>query len=247
MKEVYYVYLLLDPLNFYLPFYIGKGKDQRCYSHLSESMETSENKRKTKHIIHIRNNGHEPIVMKWIENIDEDMAYNIEMELIERFGRKGLDTSGILMNYNKGGPNPPVMVGADNPMFGKTRPKDVKDAISRAKKGRPAWNKGKPRPQSVKDAISRANKGRKDPYKGTRRSDDVRERMRLGWKKFKEQNPNHKFKGFSKESHSEETKAKISKANKGQIPWNKEKPMTEEAKKKALETKRRNKLIKNGR
>ena len=54
-KIGYYVYVFVDPFTDTV-FYIGKGKDNRCFSHLN-SLDESE---KSKHIIEIKNKGKEP-------------------------------------------------------------------------------------------------------------------------------------------------------------------------------------------
>ena len=42
---MYYIYAYIDPRT-NLPFYIGKGKDDRKYDHLKETDENTENKEK---------------------------------------------------------------------------------------------------------------------------------------------------------------------------------------------------------
>jgi hypothetical protein len=57
---MYYVYELIDP-RVNLPFYVGKGKDNRVYFHLSEkSRAKSDNQRKFNKIQKIRECGYEP-------------------------------------------------------------------------------------------------------------------------------------------------------------------------------------------
>ena len=238
LKADYYVYMLLDPRKFYLPFYVGKGKDNRCKIHLTETLANTNNKRKVGYIRNMRIDGYEPSIMLWKDCLIESKAYELETKLINDFGRKGFDKDGILMNITKGGTGGPVMKGAKNPIYGTKRPQSVRDAISKANKGKTPWNRGIPRTEAVKDAIGKANKERVDPYKGKKRSDKARNNIREGVSKFRKANPNHKIKSRPI-THTEETKKKISKANKGQIPWNKGIPMSEEAKKKSLETRRR--------
>lgn len=96
--EKFYVYLLLDPTNFYLPFYIGKGSGARWKKHLQETLKTTSNARKFHRIQKIRSQGLEPKVMFWQTNMFEEEAYDLETKLIERFGRKRYDNEGILEN-----------------------------------------------------------------------------------------------------------------------------------------------------
>lgn len=100
----FYVYLLLDPRNYYLPFYVGKGTGRRCFQHLIKNYNPYSNPYKTRKINNIRKSGYEPIVMIWQDNLEEDIALNLEETLIKRFGRKC--DGGILTNLlltNNGG------------------------------------------------------------------------------------------------------------------------------------------------
>ena len=95
---MYYVYELIDPrVNF--PFYVGKGKNDRVYFHLSEkSRAKTDNERKFNKIQKIRKEGYEPEIkiVKYFEN--EDDAYDYEEQLIKKYGRVRYDENGILMN-----------------------------------------------------------------------------------------------------------------------------------------------------
>ena len=62
---MYYIYALIDPIN-NVPFYIGKGKNDRAYKHLQGK--DKGNKKKTDRIEIIRRLGHEPKVDFIIEN-----------------------------------------------------------------------------------------------------------------------------------------------------------------------------------
>lgn len=95
---MYYVYNLIDP-RINLPFYVGKGSNNRAYSHLSEqSRAKSENKRKYNKIQKIRQEGYEPEVriVKYFDNEEESYLY--EEELIQKYGRIRYDKDGILTN-----------------------------------------------------------------------------------------------------------------------------------------------------
>jgi hypothetical protein len=89
--------MLVDPRD-NQPFYIGKGKGRRAKTHLWPKPETR-NVYKENKITIIREEGLEPIINYIIENIlDEKLAYDIEKELILKYGRKGYDKDGILTN-----------------------------------------------------------------------------------------------------------------------------------------------------
>ena len=95
---MYYVYELIDP-RVNLPFYVGKGKDNRVYFHLSEkSRAKSDNQRKFNKIQKIRKEGYEPEVkiVEYFEN--ENDAYFYEESLIQKYGRIRYDEGGILTN-----------------------------------------------------------------------------------------------------------------------------------------------------
>ena len=95
---MFYVYELIDP-RVNLPFYVGKGKDDRSYFHLSEkSRAKSDNERKFNKIQKIRKEGYEPEVkiVEYFEN--ENDAYFYEESLIQKYGRIRYDEGGILTN-----------------------------------------------------------------------------------------------------------------------------------------------------
>ena len=95
---MFYVYELIDP-RVNLPFYVGKGKDDRVYFHLSEKTRAkSDNERKFNKIQKIRKEGYEPEVkiVEYFEN--ENDAYFYEEVLIKKYGRIRYDEGGILTN-----------------------------------------------------------------------------------------------------------------------------------------------------
>ena len=89
----YYVYALIDPRT-NTPFYIGKGSKNRMFDHLKDNRGV----RKQEVISQIRKDGLEPVPTKLVENLTEDDAYKKEIELIKKYGRKGIDENGILCN-----------------------------------------------------------------------------------------------------------------------------------------------------
>jgi hypothetical protein len=107
---MYYVYELIDP-RVNLPFYVGKGKDNRVYFHLSEkSRAKSENKRKYNKIQKIREEGYEPEI-KIVEYFEkEEDSYLYEESLILKYGRIRYDENGILTNICESS-RPPKLKG----------------------------------------------------------------------------------------------------------------------------------------
>lgn len=98
-KLMYYVYALIDPRS-NLPFYIGKGKDNRALSHFTENALYKEgNTKKTAKIKKLQSLGYKPMIEFYAQNIeDEKLAYFIESFYIKTLGRIGFEENGILTN-----------------------------------------------------------------------------------------------------------------------------------------------------
>jgi len=181
----FYVYLLLDPTRFYLPFYIGKGCGNRWRSHLNETLEKTSNPRKYHRIQKIRKQGVEPKVMFWDKELDEGSAYDLEEFLIRRFGRKRYEVGGILENLMLEARLPGLShcqnreaviakmqgrFGENNPFYGKTHTEEVKIANSLLHSGKVISEnqrsliseklKGRSKSESHKAAIGKAQKGK---------------------------------------------------------------------------------------
>lgn len=96
----FYVYQIIDPRT-EQPFYIGKGKKNRAWSHLLK--EDDVNLLKQNKITSIRKNGSEPIVQIIKSDLSEVDAFALEVTLISKYGRIGIEENGILTNRCKGG------------------------------------------------------------------------------------------------------------------------------------------------
>ena len=140
----YYVYAYLREDQ--TPYYIGKGIDRRAYQ------------------AHKRKNGSDMLpddtsrIKLLHENLSEKQAFDLEKELIVKYGRKDLGT-GILRNLTEG--------GEGNRRTGWNHSEEAKLAMSKAKIGKPSHRKGVPSPmkgvarsEETKKKISEANKGR---------------------------------------------------------------------------------------
>ena len=115
MKE-FYVYVYLDTrkqglykfgdFQFdYEPFYIGKGKNNRCLYHLNEKKVT--NVLKTRIIEKIRlETKNEPIVLIIKDNLSSNDAFALEKRIIKLIGRRDIKT-GPLSNLTDGGDGGP--------------------------------------------------------------------------------------------------------------------------------------------
>lgn len=150
LDPVYYVYHLVNPTTG-MPFYVGKGKNRRCYQHLSDTMKTTRNKRLTGHIIKLRTKGIEPVILKVQENMTEKYAYDLEELEIRKYGRIGYDEGGILFNFylaNKPAPK----YGELNPFYGRTHSEETKKIMSEK-------HKGKTHSKEAREKISKTHKG----------------------------------------------------------------------------------------
>lgn len=99
MMNESYVYLLVDPRN-NQPFYVGKGRGNRCRFHLNEAKYYS--KRKSKKLNKIRklfSLGMEPTIIKVEENVTDSEAIDLEVLLIAEMRDIGIP----LTNMTDGG------------------------------------------------------------------------------------------------------------------------------------------------
>lgn len=126
-NEIYYVYKLIDP-RINLPFYIGKGKNNRCMDHLKETVDNTSNINKFHRINEILNSGNNVHIEKIKENLDEESAYRLEEDMILYYGREGIEYNGILTNICNSS-RPPSHKG-------RSKTEDHKQKISNAQKGK---------------------------------------------------------------------------------------------------------------
>lgn len=131
---VYYVYHIINPTTG-LPFYVGKGKGRRCYQHLTDKLHYSRNKRLTGHIRNLRESGITPEIVKISENMPEEAAFILEEEEILKYGRKGFESDGVLMNVFLS-IRPERRCGEDNGFYGRHHSEETKKLISEANTGR---------------------------------------------------------------------------------------------------------------
>jgi len=110
----YYVYVYLDPRkpgnylygDFYFefePFYVGKGRMHRHRIHLLKVKRGNYKNLPKYHVIkNILEQGLEPIIIKYKDNLLETDSFEIEKNMIELIGRKDL-SKGPLRNLSNGG------------------------------------------------------------------------------------------------------------------------------------------------
>lgn len=178
--NIYYVYQYLREDN--TPYYIGKGKNNRAWS--------TQHKHKPKDESRIQ------IIQ---ENMSEDDAHNLEIELIAKYGRKDIGT-GILRNMTDGGEgtsNRPVkestrekLRGENNGMYGKHHTEEAKAKIAAGAKrfNETYWTeeqrrkhgelrKGFKHSEETKKKLSLARQGKSSWNKGIVMSDEIRKNM----------------------------------------------------------------------
>ena len=144
--SIYYVYAYLNQKTG-KPYYIGKGQDDRIDApHLNLNIPPDPNNR-----------------VKLAENLSEQDAWNLEVDLIEQYGRKDIGT-GILLNKTAGG------IGGDTSMYRTYAPmsEETKRKLSEKKKGKVPWNKGK-------KGIAHISPGNRKP-----RSEETKRKIREG-------------------------------------------------------------------
>ena len=215
MLNTYYIYLYLDQDD--IPFYVGKGKNDRykVYNHLHKNSPNPFLKNK------IRKVGAKNIKIHFLhKNITEEEALQQERYWIKYYGRRDLGT-GTLCNLTDGGEIGPT---------GRKLSEETKQKIGEANKGKPAWNKG---------GSAWWCKGKPPPIKGKKHTEEAKQKISKALKG----KPGH----WTGKKLSEEHKRKMSKSHKGQVAWNRGEKMSEETKWKISESiKKRNALKKLG-
>lgn len=193
----YYTYLILDPRIHgtfsydggkltveYLPIYGGKGCYDRCNDHIKEAIESDKKSHKLNKLRKILKAGREPIIIKIIENVDEETAFDKERELIWIVGRADLNM-GPLTNLTWGGEGTGGLIhsvehrrknsealkkcwknpefrknmiekstGKNNAFFGKAHSKETIEKISKSKTG-------SLHTEETKSKMSKTRKGKK--------------------------------------------------------------------------------------
>lgn len=91
IKEIgSYVYVYSDP-NTHEPFYIGKGKGNRCFAHLKKAEDGSqEESEKVARIKEIAARGQEPLIEILVHGVDDETALKVEAAAIDLIGKENL-------------------------------------------------------------------------------------------------------------------------------------------------------------
>jgi hypothetical protein len=113
----YYVYLYFDDNT---PIYVGKGKGNRMKVHLSKFIRTEKGKIPFYDKLHkMRETNKIPKILIVQSNLSEEDALSLEKKIYDFFGNI-FDGTGSLFNYNVCGVKNPILIGKDNPMYGKS-------------------------------------------------------------------------------------------------------------------------------
>ena len=176
----YYVYQYLREDG--TPYYIGKGKGNRAYINNRTTPKPADNNR-----IHLIK-----------ENLSEEDAFRLEIELIACHGRKDLGT-GILRNLTDGGEGVSGRIATTETIekrvaknTGKKRTVDQKLRMSQAQKGRKPTEYTEEKKYEISKKIS-------DSLKGKTKSEEHKKKL------------SEHFTGKSSGPRSEETKQKMRK------------------------------------
>jgi hypothetical protein len=266
MKNIFYVYVYLDPRkpgNYvygeyefdYEPFYVGKGNNGRAYVHLTEgSLNNNENKLFTNKIKKIqRTCGCNPIIVKHREMLFENMSFELEIDMIKNIGRKDLKR-GPLCNLTNGGDG----------CSGKIYTLETKKKISDTEKKFYILNPDKAKYISIRQKERFKNMSEfdrkmfKEKHKEIMSSDDVRDKLRkkaierysdvnerkkisIGIKNYHKSHPEYQIPeacSFKNKKHLDETKEKMSNIKKGENNPFYGKKHSDETKKKMSESRK---------
>ncbi len=173
---MYYVYELIDP-RVNLPFYVGKGKDNRVYFHLSEkSRAKSDNERKFNKIQKIRVEGYEPEIkiVKYFEN--ENDAYDYEEKLIKKYGRIRYDNGGILTNICESSRPPKHKGKTYQEIYGDEWEEQIQKRM-KTKKERGNYGGVKKHTEETKKKISEKVSGKNNPSYGVPCSEERKRKI----------------------------------------------------------------------
>lgn len=156
-----------------------------------------------------------PIVVE--SHIDREQAVSLEIETISTLREGGYD----LLNLTRGGDgiidmSEESLEKLRQSSTGRKHSEETKRKMSKAKKGKPSWNKGVPMSEESKRRLSESKKGRKltEEHKekiskaGVGRTHSEESRRKIG--------EAHRGKHVS-----EETRKRLSNSLKGKTPWNK--------------------------
>jgi hypothetical protein len=158
----------------YEPFYVGKGKNKRMYDHIKEakkystSTEIKGNELKINQINKIFNNGTGFPILIVEDNLTEKQAYELEKQLIAKFGRVDKKT-GCLTNMTSGGE------GFNNPVFSLKRKENEMqtkynnpEILRKMGEKRKLFNKNNPEKEKLRIYKSKKSRIKNKSQQGTK-------------------------------------------------------------------------------
>lgn len=146
----FYVYVFSDPLT-NVPFYVGKGKGNRWKHHLGKRKNFTRGHKHFK-IEQLKAQGLSPLVHFAGVELTEKQAFDLEIELIAKWGREDKCT-GILFNLTDGGEGAGgrIWTDKDRKKQGEITKKMHRDGVFDF-----SFMKGIPKSEEVKTKISNA-------------------------------------------------------------------------------------------
>ena len=152
--NIFYVYQLCSSEYSDLPFYVGKGKDDRMYIHEQVAIRSIKPNCRNKYlrykILKIKRNGYQIVYRKIANNLSEQDAFTIEKDMIAFNRRLGFK----LCNYTDG--------GEGSSGYHTTRSLETRKKLSISHIGKPGTigMKGKHHSEETKKKQSENNKGK---------------------------------------------------------------------------------------
>lgn len=119
--------------------YIGKTIDPKRRESDYRYLKCKEQKLLYKSIKHYGWNNH---IFESFCCCIKEISSDLEIYFIRYYNSYYPDNKEFGLNYSRGGDNPPIMRGKDNPMFGKKHTQETKDKISKLKLGKASPLKG---------------------------------------------------------------------------------------------------------
>lgn len=184
MIEDFYTYIYYDTSRNNEPFYVGKGRRNRAWKHYARK----EMHPMTQQMQLLKRNNIKPIIGIY-GGLDEEFALLLEIELIQKFGRKDLG-KGPLLNLTDGGEG----ISGAKRIFSK----EHKEKLSQSAKCKPKSEEHKLHvkekralqiisPETCKK-ISEAQTGEKNHFYGKTHTEEYKKRMSILHKERHRQN-----------------------------------------------------------
>lgn len=205
-ERCFYVYGLHYPDG--RIFYVGKGKGDRIYDHVTDARAgRCRNKHLQSTILKIERQGGKVRYEKFHQNLSEEIALEKERQLIAEHGRRC--AGGTLVNLSEGGEG----------SSGYKHTEEARRKIGELSRGN-TYRRGKKMTEEQRRRVSEGHKGQVPAMKGKTHTEEARAKIKAA--RALQVSP---MKG---RKHSEESKQKMSSSKKGITAWNKGVPANPE-------------------